>query len=395
VRPRALPDLTPLEPLEIAAGFVLESTARPRLPPLEHEGRGARQALEDLVLSHLVSGRGSVSFSGGRDSSLVLAVACHVARREGLPDPVAITMRHDSPQSDERAYQELVIAHLGVKDWVTVDVQDRMDVMGPEATALLEVTGVQAPPNAYLHLSVVKAAPRGTMMTGGGGDQYLGSTGGRVIRVLRRRARPRPRDLLTLGYALTPSWIRGRREARQPFPWAPWLAPSAERALRERRATASARLPAIRWDTVARIFARSRNQRLTQANLETIGALHGVPIASPLADPFFVDAWASEMGAAGPPSRTRAMYHLGGDLLPKALLERPTKAIFGAVVFGPCFRDFANRWSPSDLSLEVGALLDADRLASAWAEPTPPFHSLMLVQHAWLTVRKRGGQRLE
>jgi hypothetical protein len=395
VRPRPLPALTPLEPLEIAAGLVLEPTARPGLPPPEHEGRSARQALEHVVLSHLVNGRGSVSFSGGRDSSLVLAVACHVARREGLPDPVPVTMRHHSPLSDERSYQELVIDHLGIKDWVTVDVRNEMDILGPQATAVLEVTGVQAPPNAYLHVAVAEAAPRGTMMTGGGGDQYLGSTGGRVIRVLRRRLRPRPRDVLALGYALLPSRLRARRDARQPFPMAPWLTPSAERELVERRSTALARLPAIRWDTVARIFARSRNQRLSQANLETIGSLHGVPIMSPLADPVFVDAWAFEMGAAGPPSRTQAMYHLAGDLLPKELLERRTKAIFGAVLSGPCFREFVHRWSPSALAPEIAALLDADRLVSAWSEPTPPFSSLMLAEHSWLTMNRRSGQLLQ
>jgi asparagine synthase (glutamine-hydrolysing) len=230
-------------------------------------------------------------------------------------------------------------------------------------------------------------------MTGAGGDEVLGSNGGRVIRVLHGRVRPRPRDVLTFGYALAPTWVRRRREARRPFPWSPWLTPAAESAVRERVGAAAA--PSrMRWDRDERLFARSRTHLLGMANLELIGSLYGMHVASPLGDPVFVDAYAREMGAAGPRSRTAAMHHLAGDLLPKALLERRTKATFNAVVWGPCFREFVMRWSPSDLSADVAELVDVDRLAAAWKEQDPLYTSMMLVQHAWLTSR-RGGNGLD
>lgn len=384
----------PLEPLEVAAGIVLEPATSPPLPPLDGKRKSARQALEDVVLSHLLKGRGSVSFSGGRDSSLILAIACHVARREGLPDPVPITARHRSAESDESDYQELVIGRLGITDWVKVDDGDTMDLLAPEATAILEVTGVQAPPNAYLHLPMIEVAPPGVLMTGAGGDEVLGSTAGRVARVLYRRARPRPRDVVRVGYALAPGWIRRRRAARTPFHWSPWLTPAAERAVRERRAAETAR-NRVRWDTDIRRLARSRTQRLGLATLERIGSLYGVSVASPLADPAFVDAFARDMGAIGPPSRTQAMYHLAADLLPKALLERSTKAIFDAVVWGPRFREFAEGWDPADLPAELADLVDAERLASAWREAGPPYTAMMLAQHAWLSARRSRGDVLD
>lgn len=385
--PTSAPDPAPLEPLEVAAGIVLEPATPPPLPRQRGERRTARRALEDVVLSHLVAGRASVSFSGGRDSSLILAIACHVARREGLPDPVAISMRHGSAESDERDFQELVIAHLGIADWVTVDSGDTMDLMGPAATALLEVTGVQAPPNAYLHLPMIEAAPSGVLLTGAGGDEVLGSTGRRVARVLYGHVRPRPRDVVRVGYALAPRWVRRKREARHPFPWSPWLKPAAESAVRERLAEDSARYR-LRCDTDIRRLARSRTQRLGLASLRRIGSLHGVSVANPLADPDFVDSFALDMGAVGPRSRTAAMYHLAADLLPAALLERSTKAVFDALVWGPRFREFASHWSPSDLTAELAELVDGERLASAWRETSPPYTSMMLAQHAWLTARR-------
>src|SRR5262245_65085870 len=80
-----------LAPLEIATGLVLGVEPRrevvaPRLdaaePPLP--------AFERAVLPALRRGPCLVSFSGGRDSSAVLAVATGIARREGLPLPVPV-----------------------------------------------------------------------------------------------------------------------------------------------------------------------------------------------------------------------------------------------------------------------------------------------------------------
>ena len=60
-----------------------------------------------------------MTFSGGRDSSAVLATATMVARKHGLNDPVPITLRCPAiEEADETASQELVIRHLGIEEWL-------------------------------------------------------------------------------------------------------------------------------------------------------------------------------------------------------------------------------------------------------------------------------------
>ena len=56
-----------------------------------------------------------MSFTGGRGSSLVLAVAVQLARREGLELPVPATIRmRGSANADESAYQERLVIRLGL-----------------------------------------------------------------------------------------------------------------------------------------------------------------------------------------------------------------------------------------------------------------------------------------
>ena len=379
-----------LTPLELAAGVPLEPDGVRGRRPARPE-RSARAVLERLVLEALRAGPVSVSFSGGRDSSLVLAVAVHVARREGLPSPLPITMCHDSSESDESRWQERVLGHLGVEDRVCVDVGERMDVLGPEATDLLAAHGLQSPANAYLHLPVVAAAGSGTLLTGVGGDELLGSTAGRSARVLYGRARPRRRDGRSLLLAAAPLPVRRRwKAARTDHPYAPWLTPKARHEVVRRLAGAQVATRA-RWDVDAIRFAGSRSARLGRAGLDLVGARHGVRVLNPLLDPAFVDALAAEFGAIGPPSRSAAMWHLVSDLLPEDVLSRTTKAVFAAMVWGPAFRRFVSEWLPEELDPELRELVDGAALREAWSQPRPVFPSMMLVQHAWLRAWSAGG----
>jgi hypothetical protein len=76
---------------------------------------GPVQVLERLLLEALLEPPCIIGFSGGRDSSALLAVAVQVARREGLDLPVPVTKTYpDVPATDETDWQELVIRWLGV-----------------------------------------------------------------------------------------------------------------------------------------------------------------------------------------------------------------------------------------------------------------------------------------
>ena len=76
-----------------------------------------------------------MSFSGGRDSSALLAVALNVARRQGLPEPVALTLRYsENTDTEESAWQKLVVDHLRPKAWEIVEVApDAAEFLAPPA----------------------------------------------------------------------------------------------------------------------------------------------------------------------------------------------------------------------------------------------------------------------
>lgn len=104
---------------------------------------GARTVLENTIRAALDAGRQSyVLFSGGRDSSAVLALAVHVARREGLPEPVPVTVYHpDSPESHESDWQDLVLEHLRVRDRLVVTMRGDQSLLGPAATEAIRRRG--------------------------------------------------------------------------------------------------------------------------------------------------------------------------------------------------------------------------------------------------------------
>ena len=102
-----------------------------------------------------------VAFSGGRDSSAVLAVAAHVARRDGLPQPIPITkVFPDVPTAEEGSWQESVVRHLGLDDWQRVVIHDELDLVGPLATANLVAHGVVWPPTIHGDVPVVELGSR-------------------------------------------------------------------------------------------------------------------------------------------------------------------------------------------------------------------------------------------
>ena len=137
---------------------------------------GVLAALEEVMLPALRRPPAVVSFSGGRDSSAILAVATDVARRHGLDDPVPAIMRFpDAPATDETEWQELVLGHLGIRDPDVIELRDELDALGPTASAILDRRGVRWPGNAYLHEPVLERASGGSLLTGLGGDELFGS----------------------------------------------------------------------------------------------------------------------------------------------------------------------------------------------------------------------------
>ncbi|NAZ88647.1 asparagine synthase-related protein, partial [Kineococcus indalonis] len=148
-----------------------------------------RAAVEAAVLPALRRPPCLVSFSGGRDSSVVLAVATAVARREGLADPVPYSHRFPAvPDAHETPWQELVVGALGLREWQRPQWSEEMDVLGPVARAVLLRDGVLPPFNGHLHEPVFAAARGGSVLTGIGGDELFAPVERYpVVRVAARR----------------------------------------------------------------------------------------------------------------------------------------------------------------------------------------------------------------
>ena len=98
--------------LDVACRMPLGCSSNP--PPAPH-----RSSLNEFATRLFSSsfGRGPcyVPFSGGRESSMWLAMATRYARRHGYGDPVALTLRYPGLASPgQLALQEVVIAQLGL-----------------------------------------------------------------------------------------------------------------------------------------------------------------------------------------------------------------------------------------------------------------------------------------
>lgn len=122
-----------------------------RCDPLAGVGPAVRSpvaALEAVLLPLLSREPCCVSFSGGRDSSLLLAVATRLARREGLPAPLALCYRFRDPRADEPAWQRLVLDALEIERSEWIEVGEELDLLGPIARDLASRHGRRFPANA-------------------------------------------------------------------------------------------------------------------------------------------------------------------------------------------------------------------------------------------------------
>ncbi len=370
----------PLTPLERASGMAIGS--HPVDLETHETPSTARAALEQVTTRFLTRAPCVVSFSGGRDSSAVLAVAAHVARREGLPLPIPFTLRFpESPSAEESDWQQLVIDHLGLTDWERADLHDELSILGDVAQRCLTQVGLFWPPNAYIHSPIFAAARGGTVLTGLDGDGLFGDWRWcHAQAVLHGRVRPRPRDAIRVGVALAPKSAR-RLAMRRRSAYVPkWLLPQAGAAYNAFVVGRVVEEPR-RWDRRVEWYAQGRALYLTQRNLELIGALDDVEVGHPLLHPEFLAALIREGGAAGFGDRTDAMRHLVGDLLPTEIIERRGKAAFGEALWSHRARGFAALWAGGGVDQE---LVDPERLRAAWTGEHPIFHSLTLLNEAWL-----------
>ena len=380
-----------LSPLELAAGLPLP-IGRGFLP-IERSTLTPRTALDHAILPALRRGPCVVSFSGGCDSSLVLAAAVQAARRHGLPMPVPLTVRvRGDAASDEREWQELVVRHLRLSEWIRLEVGEELDCVGELAQSVLLRHGVLWPANAHFHEPQLEQAAGGSLVTGIGGDEIFGRSGWQPLQlVLARRAQPVPRDALRLAAALAPVALRARVAARRAELELDWLQPEARREVVAALARGAASEP-IGWRRRFEWVVGSRPLRLGPASLDLLGRHHGVLVRHPLLDPGFVASLASLPGSARFTSRNAALETLFPDLLPAPLVARRTKAVFTAPLWGEASRAFAAEWDGSGVD---PSLVAVETLLRRWRVEQKP-GPFTLLQSLWLlSVRTSAGDDAE
>lgn len=374
---------TRMTPFEVAAGWLFGVDS---MPSNSHGADVSPQAvLADILLPVLQAGPCHVLFSGGRDSSVVLASAASIARREGLPMPVPVTrVFPGDPAASEEAWQRQVLEYLEISEWVRIEVHDELDVVGPLAQAGLQVHGVVYPPTAYPQAFTLGRLAGGVVLTGEGGDEVFGAQRVTPITALLRRRRRLSRELLlACAQALSVARVRRNAVIREALASDSydWLRPAArDKAVALRAADAAAE--PLWWADGVRHLLRSRARQVGLANLAAVAREAGVRLLHPLMDVRFTEAVAKWGGRFGPVGRSEAMVRLFGDLLPEQVLRRVAKATFNATAVSTYSRDFLRNWDGAGLDPEV---VDVDVLRARWAEAAPLPGTLPLLQQAWLS----------
>ncbi len=367
------------DPLEIYSGW-LPGPRRTPVPPAGDDGaQPPSRVLEALVTEALRDGPCHVAFSGGADSSAVLAAATLAARRNGLPDPIPLTARFPRhPAAEESEWQEKVVEHLGLRAWRVFVVDDELDVLGPIATEAIRRHGMYVPAPAHTMVLLARQAGAGTLLTGSGGDEiltpwYYRRRRWREIRVMR----PRHRAAAWVLANPLPGGVRARLVAsRHRIDLPPWLRPEAERRLQ----AIGRQPPEGNWRAGVGRIAGQRYHEVVQSVLQTFAAGEGVRLVQPLFDPRFLRALARFGPREGFPARGHAFRALIGEPVPAEVLDRRTKATFNTALVGPRSRAFAEGWDGEGVDR---TLVDPARLREAWLAPVPDSRALPALQLAW------------
>ena len=364
----------------IGIPFGSDAAASP-LPP--SAGLAPREALEAAVLPHLRREPCLVTFSGGRDSSSVLAIAVAVARQHGLPDPIPVTNRFPAaPASDESDWQALVIDCLGIADWVRLEWTDELDMVGPYARRMLRRLGPVFPSNAHFLEPILERASGGSLLTGLGGDEVMGPHARQLAAAIRFERRvPHRRELRRAARELAPLLVRARIDAsRSQLRRFRWIRPQARDRLARDYARALASAP-LAWDRSLDWLWRSRYTQCLRSSMQALGSAHDVNVGLPFLDPATLRSFADSSGPRPAPPRAEMLAEVVGDLLPERLLRRRTKASFDHPYWNRYARDFAESWTGRGLDRE---LVDPAELRREWRSSQPIAASSTLLQLAWV-----------
>ncbi len=369
---------------ELAGGWCFE-----RSPPVVPEiaPRDPRSVLEEEILRALQASPCIVSFSGGCDSGCILALAVHLARREGLPEPIAMTERYPNahPDENEDSWQEFVIRELAVTEWERIEVPSD-EIIGESSARLCARGGVLWPPFFHTYEPLIARARGGTLLTGEYGDEAtMPADGALVADLLALRRRPSPRAVATaLGWA-GPRALR-HALARRGEPRREWLCEPLRETVREAFAQEAAISP-WRADVARRQIPVSRATRVWRQNM-AFAAGPEVELVHPFSRQELFDSVAVHYGSRGPATRADVLRAWFGDCAPTTLIDRRSKGGYDSVYWAEQCRSFARSWEPR---WWPSHLVDPELLRAAWIRDGFESATWTLMQLAWWSTRCEQG----
>lgn len=350
------------------------------------------KALEEALVPALERPPCLVSFSGGRDSSALLALAAKVSRERGfdLPLPATLIFPGDN-EANEDEWQAIVLAELKLPDWVRIEIMPgELDAVGPVAAKGLRRHGLIWPFNTHFHSPIIERAAGGSVVTGFGGDELArASASARAERLVARQERTKPhRALAIAGLALAPFKVREavywRRARKERFPW---LTPLGRHLVRSASARDDAAVPFGFDRKLTSYVWRSRYFRLCQESFRALGSSCDTLTFHPLVAGPVLEALAARGGFPGFGGRDDLVRLLFGGILPPAVLTRATKGAFSTPLWSSTAVAFAREWSGQGVDTD---LVDADLLREHWLDPERNLLSTTLLQQAWLHDHRQG-----
>lgn len=348
------------------------------LPPAHPSG--PIEALRQCLIEALETAPCLVQFSGGRDSSCALALAFRVAREEGLPLPVPITYRFPAaPEVDESYWQEMIVRHIGVDDWIRLEFTDDLDYVGPVAQRAMRSVGLIWPANGHMLVPALDGAREGTLVTGMDGDGLFNWRWAPAVNMIARRDSPSLEAFKNFLYYLTPSLPARLVDGRRTLHRLSWMRPEPRREVLDRWSDQRAREPR-RWDKRVHFYNRMRYASVLRWGGKLLAEQCGANVVHLFMDPSFLSSLAKSNGPSGFRDRTTSLKELFSDLVPEALLERRDKPVFH-LYWGELSRRFADEWRGEGVDPDI---VDHDRLWSEWHSPYPSFMTALLLQSAWL-----------
>jgi asparagine synthetase B (glutamine-hydrolysing) len=364
----------------------VEGVAIPPSPARDEREQNRRQGVWETLVRAIVREVDHspvyVQFSGGCDSSLVLAAAVEACRRTDHTPPIPVTLRYPNlPETDESDYQDLVVGHLGLTEWRIHQEPDGFDLLAPAAIEGLRRFGLvwPAPPLAMLHF--YRSHEPGLWLNGEGGDESLGPRRiGGLFNAWNAARRKQGRAVAgNLANTFAPQSVRERRIRIYDHVDLGWLSPDlqAEYLGVARRYWTWQPLRPSRY---AERYLELPAVQLARHNIAAIGGLAGHKVCMPLMSPDVVHVVTDCSTSQDVRSRTRVLRRHATEHLPSEIVNRRDKRFMGPVFFNSATREFARRWDGRTSYVEIRA----SWLKEEWMKPEPSAMTMLLLQHAWL-----------